>query len=375
MIGYKIRQMIKFVTERYRNVYRVSLCVLLTVTPNSFAQTTETVADPPPVEADKPWEVCNETSFILRLATASMATGQMTVSGWTRLLPTACTSIDAPEGTPRFVYAESDSLHQGGIREWKGKANLCTDSEDFTADATLKCDVQNMSARGYLQIDPKQKRTALVEADNFGDKAINAGIQRLLRDNGYKISRIDGIMGRRTNRTLSKFLKSKDVKTSVSDFEKIAILAEAAKEKQDAVGLTFCNEAAAQIWTSIAYRDKSGWESRGWWPVIPGDCVRPYTENLTGKDIHYFALLEQPLPADSEPETPPLADKKLKPIGLVPSQFCVAESQFSAIEREYCSDKGYRTENFRAVVTEDIGHKIILLDSDFMSQTPSGLRR
>lgn len=346
----------------------LSVAISLTrgVTP-SFAQS--------PNSANSNWEICNETSFILRVATASIIAGTMSTKGWTRASPSECITVNAPKDTPRFVYAESDPVHQGGIREWKGKANLCVANEDFISDATRDCAAQNMFARGYLQVDPTQKRTSLIEPDNFGTKADVAGIQRLLSDNGFPISRIDGIMGRRTLRTLNEFLKKAEISKSVSNLEKIKALSKAAESIQDGLGLTLCNEAAERIWTAIAFRDKSGWESKGWWPINSGVCVRPFTESLSGKDVHYFALREQSLPADAAPNSTPLPDKKLKNLAPTPSQFCVAEAQFSADGREYCADKGYRAENFRAVMTEEMGQKIILMDADFVDMNPSGLRR
>jgi len=354
---------------RLRNLCLKLLCasfLVLGISTISAAQTETPISN---------WQICNETSFILRVATASIDEGKMSTRGWTRLPSGDCSTVDAPENTPRFVYAESDPVHQGGIREWKGKAILCADEGDFTSDATRECSAQNLSTRGYLQVDPAQDVTALIEPDDFGKKAANAGIQRLLSDNGYGISRIDGIMGRRTTRLLKSFLKDQELSNTVSDREKIDALAKSAGKLQDGVGLTLCNEAVARIWTAVAFRDKSGWESRGWWPIKSGECARPFTQNLKGKDVHYLAVLEQPTPADSEPNDAPPPDKKLKNIAPIPSQFCVAESQFSAIGREYCSDKGYRPENFRAVITEELGQKIILLDSDFIEQNPSGLRR
>jgi len=150
---------------------------LLLTMPAAFAQEAASDAASAPVPA---WEVCNETSYILRVATAVMRDGAMTPKGWDRARPGQCLPIDTPEGSPRYVFAESSPIHQGGIREWKGDVPLCTSRSDFTADATLSCTMQNLETQSFLAVRPEEQRTTLIEPDNFGLNAETAGLQRLL---------------------------------------------------------------------------------------------------------------------------------------------------------------------------------------------------
>ncbi len=316
------------------------------------------------------WEVCNETSFIIRLATAAIREGKMTPKGWSRVRPGDCEDVDAPAGSPRYVFAESAPVHLGGIREWKGRVPLCAQDTDFKADATIDCALQDMGTRLFFPVDPTEKTTTLIEPDNYTNKAPNAGIQRLLRDNGYRVSRIDGIMGRRTSRTLRNYLKEKNEAISIPDNKKIDLLEESALSLQDSIGLTFCNKTKSKIWTALAFRDDGQWESQGWWPVSVDECLRPFTQSLKGSDAHFYARLEQ-----GEDETGTLPDKHLRNISPKPAQFCIAESRFAAIGREYCSDRGYIPASFRPLATDKDGQKLSLTESDFSAPSISGLRR
>jgi len=168
----------------------------LSLTATASAQESE------PLVIESGWQVCNETSYILRMAAATMLDSTMTPRGWTRLRPGDCTDVETAQGTDRYVYAESSTVHQGGVREWKGEVILCADDEDFTADATTECALQNLKTRQYLTIAPDERTTTFIEPDNFGDRAMTAGLQRLLRDNGHKISRMDTLQGSQRIRRL-----------------------------------------------------------------------------------------------------------------------------------------------------------------------------
>ena len=339
----------------------------LALTPADAAQT-ETQAQSIP---QNQWNICNETSYVLRVASATLENGKMTPRGWERVRPGACLTKSPPAGTDRYVFAESEKFHTGRVREWKGSVKLCVRDEDFTADASLSCKLQDMDTRPYLKVDPKEETTSFIEPDNFGDKAPTAGLQRLLQDNGYKISRVDGLTGRRTSRTLQTFLKDNEITGTTSMGQKFEALIEGAIKVQSSIGLTLCNKSSQPIWSAIAYQSEGEWESRGWWPIEPGACARPYSSTLNNTNGHFFALQEQPA-AEDEPAP---KDKLLRTVAAKPRQFCVAEGVFSAIGDEYCSDRGYRPVSFRPLPTEAAGATVNLTDADFILPSATGLRR
>lgn len=324
-------------------------------------------------EKDTPiWEVCNETSFIVRLANAVIRDGSMSPKGWDRVKPGQCIPLDAPAGSPRYIFAESSPAHQGGIREWTGKTPICVSKNDFTADATKSCQLQNLESRNYLSVNPVEQRTTLIEPDDFGSKSDIAGIQRLLRDNGYKITRVDGLTGRRTNKHIRDFKKKSNLSASVSNSELIDALAVAAQKRQSDIGFELCNNSSATIWAAIATRENGAWQSKGWWTVDKDACVRPFTTSLKGADAHFFALQENIVETEDGKTFGP--DKRLRSVATTPAQFCIAEAKFSALGREYCAESGYAIANFRPLPTDVEGTTANLSDQDFATPNTVGLR-
>jgi len=313
----------------------------------------------------KPWVICNETSFILRLAIAKTVAGTSRASGWKKLRPSECLEDDLNSAESRFLFAESAPVHNGGIREWAGQVPICINpDENFSIDTSVSCALQGLETRRFLHIDPNESETKLIEPDDFKTKAETAGIQRLLRDAGYKITRIDGIDGRRTRNTLRDFLKDYEIAADLSVFEKMDALEDAALSKQDLTGLTLCNKTQAKIWTAIGYREDGAWQSRGWWAIDADACIRPWSNDLIGSEMHIYAYMK-------------LDDDDT--IGLInpleaANNFCIAEAKFSAIGREFCTDKGYVAADFRAVPTLEKGLQITLSNADFQTSTVGGLR-
>ncbi len=317
--------------------------------------------------ADAGWQVCNETSFILRAASAYTVAGKSTASGWLNLFSGECTIIDAPIGAARYLYTESANAHQGGIREWKGSVTHCALDTDFKSDPELPCDLQNLETRPYFAVDPAEQRTSLVEPADYGAKAEAAGTQRLLMDAGYAVSKVDGNPGRQTSRALSKFLKDKDMDSTAGARDKFIALEAAAIARQNDVGVIVCNRANMRMWTAIAHRENAGWETRGWWPIEPNSCSRPHTKSVKNLDPHIFALLEA--------EGDDASDLILKSESAVPAQFCIAESRFATLERENCFDRGYRPASFRPLDKTKDGVQVNLGVDDFVENAPGGLRR
>lgn len=318
-----------------------------------------------------PWEVCNETSFIQQIATVTVDSPEpgtpLSVKGWIKLYPGNCQAVAAEKGTPRFVYARSAAIHQGGIREWKGKHEYCVSAQDtpFTAKTDISCALQNLQSRLFLRVIPTEHRTAFVEPTEYGKKAITAGIQRLLMDNDYGITRVDGIDGRKTTNVLNKFLKDHELATSISIQEKYQALEEYADDAKSRIGVTLCNESSARVWSAIAYEHGDELESRGWWAVEQGACLRPFTGSLKNTQVHIYARQEQPNGADKVLIVSSKSGKEL----------CVGEARFSAIRQEFCEDQGYIGARFHTLPTQETGARVVLKDSNFSNALIGGLRQ
>ena len=304
------------------------------------------------------WKVCNETSFVLETATVMVEEGKpadpLTVRGWIKLYPGACQFIPAEKGTPRYIYARSKAVHQGGIREWKGASEYCVGEGNFTAKTDIDCAGQNMTPRKFLRVIPTEHRTAFVEPANYGSKAETAGIQRLLQDNNYQISRIDGFDGRRTSNTLKQFFKDKQLSTDLSGQAVLAVLEATALEVRASIGLTFCNESTANVWSAIAYKGEKGPESRGWWLIAPSTCVQPLLVNLKPVDLYYYA----------RQETEGATDNILNVSGQG-RDYCIGEGRFSVIRHEFCKDQGYISARFQPVPSGQSGVRVVFKDANF----------
>jgi uncharacterized membrane protein len=313
------------------------------------------------------WQVCNETSFVLRTASAFLRGGRMATKGWDEILPGACLTLITPIDSPRFLFAESLGLHQGGVREWKGDTPLCVDSDDFTSDATIDCRLANLVTRDYFAVRPGEPVTTLIEPEKFGpDRAVIAATQRLLRDAGYDITRIDGRIGRKTSRILRTFRQEAELAANAEGEPLLRALMQAARNAKDSVGLEVCNESSRTIWAAIATQSDGIWRSRGWWQAEPDSCVRPLDVPLPGTNAHVFALQDG---VDDKP------DRRLRNVADTGTQFCIAESRFDALGNEFCADQGYGIGEFRAVPTDAPGARMRLSDSDFADPAPLGLRR
>ncbi len=316
------------------------------------------------------WDVCNETSYVLKFASAYIRDDRLQTVGWSSIQPGACTLIVTPKDSPRFLYAESLPVHRGGVREWKGALKLCAKDTDFTSDATDNCQLKNMDTRNYFAVDPTELRTAFIEPEDFGVNAETAGLQRLLQDAGYKITRVDGLSGRRTLRTISEAKADLTLDKTASHQDLISALIPAAEKARETVGLDICNDGTARIFGAIAIQNDGNWTSRGWWPVDPGNCVKPFDRTLIGTQAHVFALQE----ATSEDGTQ-APDRRLRSEAVTPTQFCIAESRFSALGQENCLEQGYVPVAFRPVPTEADGQVLRLTDADFADGSGDGLRR
>lgn len=316
------------------------------------------------------WDVCNETSYVLRFASAFIRSDRMQTVGWTTVIPGACVGVETPKDSPRFLFAESLPIHRGGIRDWKGTIELCARDEDFVSDSTDNCELNNYETRDYFAVDPAERNTVFIEPLDFGDKAEIAGLQRLLQDSGYNISRIDGLSGRRTLRTLADAKNDLGLDENTDNQALIEALIPVAEQSLQQVGLDICNDSSTRIFGALAVQESGSWTSRGWWPVDPGTCVKPYDQTLVGTQAHVYALQEV---FDAAGE--PLPDKRLRSESVTPTQFCIAESRFSALGNENCLDKGYAIANFRPITTDLDGQILRLTDADFTQAGEDGLRR
>jgi uncharacterized membrane protein len=303
-------------------------------------------------------EFCNETSFILYSAIAFPDQSSLVSEGWTRLRPGECRTV-LPAPVPPgeyFVFAQSSPAHRGGIRRWSGPSTLCVDAGDFSVSALANCENLGLESRGFHIIDgnsPKGRRSVFIETGEYGERAAQAGLQRLLSDNGLKVKSIDGYAGRRTRIAVSRFLKRQKINQRPSDADLIDRLEQSAKQAIKQTGLEVCNQAGGQIWSAYAKRKNNQWETRGWWSLEPGTCVQLISNRLRSRDKYYlYTGLRTP---DGE-----------IPLKTASETFCVSEVKFSIVGRHDCEARGYLEASFTKVkVAKDPMTRITVLPEDF----------
>jgi len=135
------------------------------------------------------WDVCNETSYVLRYASAYIRNDRMQAAGWTNIQPGACTTLVTPKASPRFLFAESLPIHRGGVREWKGSVELCATEDNFISDATDNCALKNLETRDFFAVKPTERQTAFIEPGDFGVSAEIAGLPIAIQQDGNWTSR------------------------------------------------------------------------------------------------------------------------------------------------------------------------------------------
>ena len=314
-------------------------------------------------------QACNETSYVLYLALGIPENGQVRVEGWTRLRPGQCrTVLPAPFGDePYYAYAYSSPAHAGGRHQWSGRTGFCVDMNgDFSTLATDTCSDPGHHIRKFSIINvnpPNGDRTLFSEPNEYGARAELAGIQRLLKDNGYRISSVDGYNGRRTRDAIRRFLAAHKISRRPDNPGFIDALEKAALDNLATTGMHVCNQTAAPVWTAYGRHQGRHWLSRGWWKIEPRTCLPLISGLLKDKTVYLYAGKtgpngEQPLKAASE-------------------NFCMLDILFSVTGRKNCQLRGFEKRAFAPYRNNSgRGLTITLHDDEFSKSKPlAGLRK
>ncbi len=298
-------------------------------------------------------EVCNETSFVVDVAKAWRAPEGLTVAGWTRILPGQCADIGPDEAADQYLYARSTPAYLGGVREWRGALDACIDEADFEIRGVGDCQALGLETRPFRRLNEAELgRAVLMELEDFGDRAEEAGIQRLLQAAGYDIRTIDGYAGRRTRRQIAAFQNDIDQNFGADRVGLMQALHARALERNGGAGLQVCNEAAAPIAAAVARATGEGYEARGWWRIAPGACAQPLAMRLTEGEVFVHARLMEPSGA--------------RAITAGSELFCVGDGRFTTMDREGCTETGFEAAGFRpAPAPENGGARMMLGDDDF----------
>ncbi len=283
------------------------------------------------------WSVCNQTSYIIQVATGRPDGSGTVVNGWTKIRPGGCRTVLAAPLVPgaHFLYAQSSEAHRGGRRAWPGDEVLCVESQvSFTIESPPDCTLMGLDERRFRPVlieRPDRWRNVVRETDSYSlEEAQSAGIQRLLGDAGVITGAIDGRLGPRTRSAIRTFLAEKDLAADTSDGDLIDLLEQVALDRSRNVGLTLCNRTDGRVWSAIGRRKGEGWESRGWWLLEAGGCARVIDEPLLRTEHFVYGELE-----DAEGAPP-------RQLVRGADVFCIARSKFAINGRTDCESSAYR---------------------------------
>jgi len=288
------------------------------------------------------WQICNETTYVLEAATARPDGRSIQVQGWTRLRPGECrVAVAAPlaRGT-HYLYARTSSAHRGGRQQWTGDARLCVDpTRQFQIENPPRCtDTYEERRFRRVQINKRDTwRTSFSEASQHTQaRARQMGLQRLLEDAGYDVREgRRGVDPRRIAQSIAEFRASARLSPNATQDQLIDALETAARRRAGQVGLTLCNRTRGRVWTAIARRRGEGWESRGWWALAPGGCVRTIDEVLIQEVYYVHASLD--------------SANGPRYLAAGGEAFCTSPARFAILGRERCEDRYYQTTLFTRI--------------------------
>jgi uncharacterized membrane protein len=285
--------------------------------------------------------LCNRTSYILYVATATETSSEVASHGWTRVVPGACQTVLASElsGVALDVYARTSQAHSGPARAWGGERQICVQDTDFnirTPSAVHDCPSDNFYVLPFARIDTRRMASwtsTLSESPSLASltDARTAGLKRLLHDIGYPIATIDGHPDKEAERALADFRKRLHVKPEATAAELFDALETTAFKIATPAGYSICNDTAKPIAAALGEESAGNWISHGWWKVAPGSCARAITAPLAVTTLYLYAQTVG---------GPVLVGGKDK--------FCVADIEFDIQGRTRCKDRGLGELGFAA---------------------------
>jgi len=301
-----------------------------------------------PQRAEAKYSICNETSYVLEAATGLTEGANTITQGWFQILPGQC-KVALKEDLRQdnyFLFARTISLYDQILKRFSGGRKLCISTSDFLIKGADKCTDPAQTYENFIEIKPTKPdwKTSLTEEVAYKPKqAALAGLQRLLAMAGYDIGDIDGIAGGMTNRALEDFIAKAGLKNaSKTGTEVFSTLISAVRKRQTESGLQICNETRFLVWSSIGQHEGEDIITRGWYKVLPGECIRPLRKPLDGQVIYSYG--------EAVDDKGKIAIKSgIKLIWAGKYRLCTKKSRFTIETQGKCDAEGQSTSAFRKI--------------------------
>jgi uncharacterized membrane protein len=279
-------------------------------------------------------KLCNRTSYVLYAAVGFAQGMQAVTQGWSRLIPGTCQAAINEPLTARsyFVYARSSLAHSGMSRAWGGTQTLCVKDATFALRAPLgssRCPADDTFALPFADADThRQKSWTMTFDENPPFKTLkdaeNAGLKRLLRDQGAKkVAAIDAKPDKAVDAAMAAFRKRLNMNPKASTSDLFDALETEALKTTAPAGYAVCNDTTKAIWAALGLKSGDKWLSRGWWKIAAGGCAKAIVEALSTDKI--FLLAQTPGGI---------------PIVYGPEKFCTTGIEFEIQGRQNCKSRG-----------------------------------
>lgn len=296
--------------------------------------------------ASAKYSFCNKSSYALSASIGYVDGDRLATRGWWRLRPGQCKVVLTEQAKPGkyFVYAEAIPGHKGPLRTWSGDTALCVENNGFFNLRNQDvCREDPMRQRRFFTVDVSEAaggnwQTDFTEANTYTVYSAEvAGVQRLLGDIGKDAGRVDGAMGRDTQRVLANYRREKGLTEGFNiDDEVIDALIEDANAREAKLGFFFCNKTDSPVWGAIsAPEDDDLYKTKGWWKMEPGDCSKILKGALDKDHYYVYGVLETPA-----------GDR---PINGGEKAFCVNVIMFNTDNALSCADQELDEASFRKV--------------------------
>ena len=290
--------------------------------------------------------LCNRTSYILYAATSAIQSPRSQTQGWTRITPGECQLARKEPLTAEtyLVHARTSLAHSGPARAWGGAYPVCVKDANFSTAQNVTqpyCTAEDTFALPFAPLDNHGKSVWTMNFDEQpamnATEAQLAGVKRLLKDNGYKIDRIDGKPDKATGAALQDFRKRMKFAVTAGNAELFVTLEREARKKIAPAGYTACNETRDVLLVALDQIEGGKPVSRGWWTVQPGACAKAVTTPLNTDAVYLLALR--------------------KGGGAVVSggqRFCTTAAAFEIKGADNCSGRGLADSGFAATPTKGV---------------------
>ncbi len=288
--------------------------------------------------------LCNRTSYVLETATAAAEGKDALSHGWTRITPGKCEVTLKGDLKPirYYVYAKTSLAHAGAARAWGGNVPICVQDTDFSLRSppgNATCPGDAGYRRPFSMIDPKGAQNWVVTLNESAalktlEEAQLAGVKRLLRDNGFKITSIDARPDKQTQGALDAFRARIRFAPGATNDDLFDALETEAMKTTAPAGYTVCNDSSGTLTAAMAEKKANEFASHGWWIIAPNSCSHLSNAALATDKVFLFVR----------------KDGHVLVSGA--AKFCTTESEFDIRGNVGCAGRGYMEMGFAETDTK-----------------------